>query len=144
MASRLDKSYDTYLRYIREAEQKGIQHEHIITRAGWRTAVKEAKDMAGPSERNFARFLEGESRVNRVSSVRALRQVLKISQQDIRVGMQQGETVTPLGRIILNQKRTLQALNEADVKGLWRAIHDLYSRDEIYAMLDSPKGRKSS
>lgn len=143
MASRYDQSYETYLRYIREAESRGIQHAQIITRKGWQTAVKEAHTIAGPKARNVSRFLEGESRVNRVSSVRALQTALKTAQEDIRAAIQQGETITPNAKAILNQKRSIAALNQADVKSFWREIHNMYTRDQIYVILGSPKARRS-
>lgn len=143
MASRYDQSYETYLRYIREAESRGIQHAQIITRKGWKTAVRDAHTIAGPKARNVSRFLEGESRVNRVSSVRALQAALKTAQEDIRAAIQQGGIITPIESAILNQKRSIASLNRSDVKAFWKAIHNMYTRDQIYVILGSPKARRS-
>lgn len=149
MARKIDwnNSYKQYLKHIREAQQRGVTHKTVYTREQYRTVYndfvewnkKVVEKGEGKVERNLPRRLEQESREVSFNSIRALRATLKSAQQDILAKEAAGEKLTGIERVLRAQGRSIRELYSADAEMLWKQMHNMYSREEIAAILGSPE-----
>lgn len=150
MARRVDfyKSYESYLRNIREAQARGVTHKVVYTREQYKTVYNDFKnaqsDIPGAAQKNIPRFLEQESRETSYRSIRALRGTLRAARQDILAKEAAGEKLTGVERVLRDQGLRTSDLYSADSAMLWKQLHNMYSREEIAAILGSPEEEETA
>ena len=143
-----DKSYKSYLRNIREAQERGVTHKVVYTREQYKTVYNDfksaEKDIPGAAQKNIPRFLEQESRETSYRSIRALRGTLRAARQDILAKEAAGEQLTGVERVLRDQGLRIRDLYSADSAMLWRQLHNMYTREEIAAILGSPEEEETA